>query len=75
MENFVAEHNIFDRCKGYLLLSNNLKPSMNHNTWVQPYGVKFACIERQVYFFDETAADTLAKMGETEPKLYYIKEN
>ncbi|MBO5218229.1 MAG: hypothetical protein J6C52_02285 [Clostridia bacterium] len=75
MENFVAEHNIFDRCTGVLILSNNLKPRMNHNTWIQPYGVKFARIAGETYLFDESAADTLAKMGETEPKLYYIKEN
>ena len=48
---------------------------MHHNTWIQPWGVKFANIERQVYLYDETAADTLAKMGETEPVLYFIKEN
>ena len=75
LENFTAENNIFDRCTGFLILANNLKPRINHNTWVQPYGVKFARIAGEIYPFDETAADTLAKLGETEPALWCIKED
>ncbi|MBQ8508922.1 MAG: right-handed parallel beta-helix repeat-containing protein [Clostridia bacterium] len=68
-------NNIFDRCLG-LLIRVGKEGTMNFsgNTYIQPYGVKFAYLWGTTYNFDSTARDTLAKVGETNPTLVYVME-
>ena len=71
-ENYVTENNIFDRCLGYIVSTYGFDPNGNYifrnNTYVQPYGTKFARIAGVDYIFDATAAATLEKkLGETDP--------
>ena len=71
-ENYVTENNIFDRCLGYLVSTYGFDPNgsyiFRNNTYVQPYGAKFARIAGKDYIFDSTAASILEeKLGETTP--------
>ena len=73
-ENYVTEDNIFDRCLGYLVSTYGFDPNgsyiFKNNTYVQPYGAKFARIAGKDYIFDSTAASILEeKLGETTPIL------
>ena len=73
-ENYVTENNIFDRCLGYLVSTYGFDPNgsyiFRNNTYVQPYGAKFARIAGKDYIFDSTAASILEeKLGETTPIL------
>ncbi len=73
-ENYVTENNIFDRCLGYLVSTYGFDPNgsyiFRNNTYVQPYGAKFARIAGVDYNFDSAAAKILAdKLGETSPTL------
>ena len=73
-ENYVTENNIFDRCLGYLVSTYGFDPNgsyiFRNNTYVQPYGAKFARIAGKDYIFDATAAAILEeKLGETTPIL------
>ena len=73
-ENYVTENNIFDRCLGYLVSTYGFDPNgsyiFKNNTYIQPYGAKFARIAGKDYIFDSTAASILEeKLGETTPIL------
>ncbi|MBQ8508921.1 MAG: hypothetical protein IJ493_03340 [Clostridia bacterium] len=69
-------NNIFDRCLGLLIrVGKEGTMNFNGNTYIQPYGVKFAYLWGNNYMFDGTAAETLAKVGENNPTLVYVMDD
>ncbi len=71
-ENYIVKDNIFDRCKGLMLLYTGNKVEFYGNTYVQHYGAKFGHLCGKDYEFNEKTVDALMEIGDTSSKLMFV---
>ncbi|MBE6871054.1 MAG: hypothetical protein E7491_03795 [Ruminococcaceae bacterium] len=73
-ENYVVKDNIFDRCKGLMLLYTGEKVEFYENTYIQNYLGNFGHLCGKDHKFDENIIEELAKIGDTSSRLVFVVE-
>lgn len=78
-EDYVTEDNVFERCLGEIIASGEADfnadkvYTFRNNTYVQPYGAKFARVARQDVRFDEDVFDFIEDtLGDKEAKVVFL---